>query len=130
MRNSSISPTAEVSQPEKSAYSKSVQLENMQLISVTDETSHELGPLTDVSDAQLSNRLPIAVTEAVLHDARGSTDVSDSQPQKVQPISVTDEVFQELLDGFVMTGDLGFNLSDGEYRFSYNDSLRTITVFQ
>ncbi len=42
----------------------------------------------------------------------------------------TDEVFQELLDGFVMTGDLGFNLSDGEYRFSYNDSLRTITVFQ
>ena len=41
----------------------------------------------------------------------------------------TDEAYQELLDGFVMTGDLGYSLSDGEYRFSYNDNLQTITVF-
>ena len=58
------------------------------------------------------------------------SDAEASGESAVQIRCSTDEVFQELLDGFVMTGDLGFNLTDGEYRFSYNDDLRTITVFQ
>ena len=47
----------------------------------------------------------------------------------VQIRCTNDEAYLWLLDGFVATGDLGYSLSDHEYRYTFYDAMRTITVF-
>lgn len=57
------------------------------------------------------------------------SDAEASGEQAVQIRCANDEAYHGLLDGFVMTGDLGHHLSGDGYRYTYNDDMRTITVF-
>lgn len=47
----------------------------------------------------------------------------------VQVRCATEEVYRALLDNFILTGNLGYHVSDYEYRYSTNDALHSITVF-
>ena len=47
----------------------------------------------------------------------------------VQVRCADDEVYHLMLDGFVASGDLGFSVSDYEYRYTCSDAMRTITIF-
>lgn len=72
------------------------------------------GLLFDWADAERLGRL---VADA---EADGSA--------AVQVRCSNDEAYRGLLDGVVSSGDLGYSLSDLEYRYAYDDAMRTITI--
>lgn len=57
--------------------------------------------------------------------------VSEAEASGLSAVQVrcaNEEAYRGLLDGFVATGDLGYSLSDLEYRYVYDDTLLTITI--
>lgn len=57
------------------------------------------------------------------------SDAEEAGTLCVQVRCATEEVYRTLLDGFITTGDLGYFVSDYEYRYTTSDPMRSITVF-